>query len=91
MAQRNFLKPFGAPQFYFQRRPVWGAPGAPILFFFPISFTAAQGGGLPNGRPRHPKSGAGGQEISRRRRVFRESIPDIGVERNNSEKFPFLF
>ena len=36
----------------------FGAPKAAQIFFF--SFTAAEGGGCPNGRRRHPNGGAEG-------------------------------
>ena len=46
--------PTGAP-----RRPNYGVPMAPQIILF-HSFTAAVGGGFPNGHRRYPNGGAGG-------------------------------
>ena len=61
MARVKFLKPFGAPQasqffftFFLSLPPRVGRPRRPNFY---LSFTAAKGGGFPNGRRRCPKEG----------------------------------
>ena len=54
---------------------LWGAAGAPI--FFPLSFTAAEGGGFQNGRRRRPKV-ATGAPLPRR---AGEIPPKAGISR----------
>ena len=72
------------PQVWHPRCPKYGAPMGPQLLFT-YSFTAAEGGGFPNGLRGRPNGGAKGAQRwrprhhsprgwgrSRRRRVFRE-------------------
>ena len=55
------------------RRPKYGAIMVPQIFYIyfrPFSFTAAEGGGYPNGHRRHPNGGAQGAQRWRQRLHF---------------------